>query len=132
MMKANRHPAKGLAFLFALLLTLLPVTPLMAGMLDTGALLHAATAGAERAALVQRLDAPDVRDALTRMGVAPDDAEARVARLTEAEIADLNARLDQLPAGAGALEAVLIVFLIFVITDAIGLTNIFAFVKPAR
>jgi len=132
MMKANRHPTKGLAFLFALLLTLLPASPLMAGMLDTGALLHAATAGAERAALVQRLDAPDVRDALTRMGVDPADADARVARLTDAEVADLNARLDQLPAGAGALEAVLIVFLIFVITDAIGLTNIFAFVKPAR
>jgi len=121
-----------MGFLFALLLTLLPASPLMAGMLDTGALLHAATADAERTALVQRLDAPDVRDALTRMGVDPVDAEARVARLTEAEIADLNARLDQLPAGAGALEVVLIVFLIFVITDAIGLTNIFAFVHSAR
>jgi len=130
--KANRHLSKAMGFLFALLLTLLPASPLMAGMLDTGALLHAATADAERTALVQRLDAPDVRDALTRMGVDPVDAEARVARLTEAEIADLNARLDQLPAGAGALEVVLIVFLIFVITDAIGLTNIFAFVHSAR
>jgi hypothetical protein len=131
-MKANRHNSRTLGFLFALLLTLLPASPLMAGMLDTGALLHAATAGAERAALVQRLDATDVRDALARMGVDPADAEARVARLTDAEVADLSARLDQLPAGAGALEAVLIVFLIFVITDAIGWTNIFAFVKPAR
>ena len=131
-MKANRHLSRAMGFLFALLLTLLPASPLMAGMLDTGALLHAATADAERTALVQRLDAPDVRDALTRMGVDPVDAEARVARLTEAEIADLNARLDQLPAGAGALEVVLIVFLIFVITDAIGLTNIFAFVHSAR
>lgn len=131
-MKANRYPAKTLTFLFVLLLTLLPAAPLMAGMLDTGALLQAAKADAERPMLVERLGSRDVQNALTRMGVDPADAEARVARLTDAEIADLNARLDQLPAGAGALEAVLIVFLVFVITDAIGLTNIFAFVHPSR
>jgi hypothetical protein len=130
-MKANRHPSKALGFLFVLLLTLLPASPLMAGMLDTGALLHAANADAERALLLQRLGSGDVRDTLTRMGVDAADAEARVARLTDAEVADLNARLDQLPAGAGTLEVVLIVFLIFVITDAIGITNIFAFVRPA-
>lgn len=132
MTKANRHPSKALGFLFALLLALLPASPLMAGMLDTGALLHAATASAERAALAERLGAPEVQDALARMGVDPAAAEARVARLTDAEVADLNTRIDELPAGAGALEVVVIVFLIFVITDAIGLTNIFAFVRPAR
>ncbi|TVP90510.1 MAG: hypothetical protein EA347_02975 [Thioalkalivibrio sp.] len=132
MTKANRHRSRVLGFLFALLLTLFPVSPVMAGMLDTGALIHAATAGAERAELVQRLGSPDVRDALTRMGVDPADAETRVARLTDAEIADLNDRLDQLPAGAGALEVAVIVFLILVVTDLIGFTNIFAFVRPAR
>jgi len=131
-MKANRHTSKVLGFLFALLLTLLPASPLMAGMLDTGALIQAATAGAERAELVQRLGSPNVRDALTRMGVDPADAETRVARLTDAEIADLNARLDELPAGAGALEVALVVFLILVVTDLIGITNIFAFIRPSR
>jgi len=121
-----------MGFLFALLLTLLPASPLMAGMLDTEALLQAVTADVERAALAQRLGAPDVQNALTRMGVDPADAKARVARLTDAEVADLNARLDQLPAGAGALEAVLIVFLVFVIMDALGITNIFPFVHPPR
>jgi len=132
MMKATRHPSKALGFLFALLLALLPASPVMAGMLDTGALIHAATAGAERAALVQRLGAPDVSDALTRLGVDPADAETRVARLTDAEVADLNARLDQLPAGAGALEVAGIVFLILVFTDLVGITNIFAFIRPQR
>ncbi|MBS0001461.1 MAG: PA2779 family protein [Thioalkalivibrio sp.] len=132
-MKAIRHPPKALAFLFALLLTLLPVTPLMAGMLDTGALLHAANANAERAMLVERLGSGEVRDTLARLGVDPADAEARVVRLTDSEVADLNARLEQLPAGgASTLEVVLIVFLVFVITDAIGLTDIFAFVQPSR
>jgi len=130
--KANRHPSRVPVFFFALLLTLFPISPVMAGMLDTGALIHAATAGAERTELVQRLGSPDVREALTRMGVDPADAENRVARLTEAEVADLNARLDELPAGAGALEVAVIVFLILAVTDLLGITNIFAFIRPSR
>ena len=98
-MKADQHLPKAMGFLLALLLTLLPASPLMAGMLDTGGLLNAATVDTERSVLAQRLGGPDVQHALTRMGVDPTDAEARVARLTDAEVADLNARLDQLPAG---------------------------------
>lgn len=128
--KPDRTHLKAMSFVFALLLAVLPASPLMAGMLDTSSLLYAASAEAERAALTQRLETPDVQEALGRLGVDPADAKARVARLTDAELADLNARLDRLPAGAGVLEAVLIVFLVFVITDALGITNIFAFVHP--
>jgi len=115
-----------------LLLALLPATPVMAGMLDTNTLITAAGADADRAALVQRLASEEFRSALARMGVDPADAQVRVDRLTPTQIADLNARLDQVPAGAGALEVVLIVFLVFVITDALGITDIFAFVRPTR
>lgn len=131
-MKTKQRSARTLIFLCALLLALLPATPVMAGMLDTNTLITAAGADADRAALVQRLGSTELRSALARMGVDPADAEVRVERLTPAQVADLNARLDQLPAGAGALEAVLIVFLVFVITDALGITDIFSFVQPSR
>ena len=131
-MKTKRRSARALISLFALLLALLPATPVMAGMLDTNTLITAAGADADRAALAQRLGSGELRSALARMGVDPADAQARADRLTDAEVADLNARLDQLPAGAGALEAVLIVFLVFVITDALGITDIFSFVQPTR
>ena len=131
-MKTKREPTRTLIFLCALLLALLPATPLMAGILDTNTLITAAGADADRAALVQRLGSAELQSALTRMGVDPADAQARADRLTDAEVADLNARLDRLPAGAGALEAVLIVFLVFVITDALGITDIFSFVQPSR
>ena len=131
-MKTKREPTRTLIFLCALLLALLPATPLMAGMLDTNTLITAAGADADRAVLVQRLGSAELQSALTRMGVDPADAQARADRLTDAEVADLNARLDRLPAGAGALEAVLIVFLVFVITDALGITDIFSFVQPSR
>ncbi len=131
MERITRFP-RTLILLVALVLSLLPATPLLAGMLDTQTLISAAGSDQERAALVQRLGSADVQEALTRMGVDPADAKARVERLTDLEMADLSARLDQLPAGAGVLEAVLIVFFIFVITDALGITNIFAFVGPAH
>jgi len=131
-MKTKRQSARTLIFLCAVLLALLPATPVMAGMLDTNTLITAAGADADRAALAQRLGSGELQSALTRMGVDPVDAEVRVERLTPAQAADLNARLDQLPAGAGALEAVVIVFLVFVITDALGITDIFSFVQPSR
>jgi cob(I)alamin adenosyltransferase len=101
-------------------------------MLDTNTLITAAGADVDRAALAQRLGSGELQNALTRMGVDPADAQARADRLTDAEVADLNARLDRLPAGAGALETVLIVFLVFVITDALGITDIFSFGQPTR
>jgi hypothetical protein len=131
-MKTKRRSASALISLFALLLALLPATPVMAGMLDTNTLITAAGANADRAALMQRLGSEELRSALARMGVDPADAQVRVDRLTPTQVADLNARLDQLPAGAGALEVVLIVFLVFVITDALGITDIFSFVRPSR
>jgi hypothetical protein len=131
-MRTNRRSTRTFILLCTLLLTLLPATPLMAGMLDTNSLITAAGADAERAALVQRLGSAELQSALVGMGVNPADAQLRVGRLTDAQVSDLHARLDQLPAGAGALEAVLIVFLVFVITDALGITNIFTFVTPNR
>ena len=131
-MKTKRRSFHTLIFLCALLLALLPATPVMAGMLDTNTLITVAGGDADRAALVQRLGSEELRSALTRMGIDPADAQVRVDRLTPSQVADLNARLDQLPAGAGALEVVLIVFLVFVITDAIGITDIFSFVRPTR
>ncbi|MFN4262609.1 MAG: PA2779 family protein [Thioalkalivibrionaceae bacterium] len=66
---------------------------------------------------------------LVEHGVSPSLAEARLDRLTLAELQDLDRHFDDLPAGAGALAAVAVVFLVFVITDALGITNIFSFVR---
>ncbi|AGA35400.1 hypothetical protein TVNIR_3772 [Thioalkalivibrio nitratireducens DSM 14787] len=128
----GRWCSRLLVLCCTLFLTSLPATPVLAGMLDTDALIAAAGAESARAALVQRLDSQELGSALARLGVDPADARARVARLTDAEAAELHARLDAIPVGAGALETVLIVLLVFVITDALGITDVFSFVRPAR
>jgi hypothetical protein len=85
------------------------------------------------------LDAPDraaIARELERLGVDPAEAQRRVDALSDAELAALQGRLDQLPAGGfvGAIVgAALIVFLVLLITDLAGLTDVFTFVKkPAR
>jgi hypothetical protein len=68
--------------------------------------------------------------------VSIEQAKARIAALTDAEAAQLAAQIDSLPAGGdplGALiSAVLIVFLVLLLTDILGFTKVFPFTKPIK
>jgi hypothetical protein len=96
----------------------------------------AAISANDRDRIASVLDRADVRTQLESLGVKPADVSARVAALTDAEAARIAGQLDQLPAGgdtAGALVgALLIVFLVLLITDLLGLTKVFPFTKPIR
>jgi hypothetical protein len=89
-----------------------------------------------RARLASILDRADVRAALQSHGVNPEDAKARVAALSDAEVDSLAQKFDSLPAGAGGFETVLwlgfLVFLILLITDILGFTKVFPFTRPAK
>jgi hypothetical protein len=78
----------------------------------------------------------DVRAALIAQGLKPDEARARVDSLTDSEVIRLAEKIDQLPAGGDALGVILgvalIVFLVLLITDIMGYTDIFPFVKKAH
>jgi hypothetical protein len=115
-----------------LLLFALVTSPLHASMVGTGELLASEQAHMDRAQLMQTLSRDDMRQQMERMGVAPEAAAERIARMTDAEVAELNQRLADLPAGAGVLETVAIIFLVLVILDAVGVTDIFAFIRPVR
>jgi hypothetical protein len=108
------------------LTTGLTAVPVQAGML-------AANDGVDYQRIVATLEREDVRAQLAARGVSPDEARARVAALTEAEAADLAARIDALPAGGvGVLGVALVVFLVLLLTDILGYTKIFPFTRPAR
>jgi hypothetical protein len=82
------------------------------------------------------LDRKDVQEVLERHDVDPAEAKARAAALTDAEAADLAARLDSMPAGGSSVGiivgAILLVFFVLLITDLLGLTNIFPFINKNR
>lgn len=81
---------------------------------------------AETLARVQAgLDRADVQAQLEALGVDAETAKARIAALTDAELAMLDGRLAELPAGAGIIEVVGIVFVVLLILELVGVTNIF-------
>lgn len=90
---------------------------------------YAAPAGTGQRAQVEAfLQRADVQAQLEALGVDPQTAQARVAALSEAELAraaDLAAQ----PAGAGAAGAIVFIFVLLLITDIAGLTDVFTFVR---
>ncbi len=70
---------------------------------------------------------------MIELGVDPAVAVARVAGLSDAEIHDVAGRIDQLPAGQDFVGAILgtalVLFLVLLITDILGLTDVFPFVR---
>jgi uncharacterized protein DUF6627 len=89
--------------------------------------------GLKRDQVTSFLERSEVRDRMQALGVDPAAARDRVAALSDDEVASLADQLDQLPAGGSSvLTAVVVVFLILVILDLLGVTNIFPFTKSMR
>jgi hypothetical protein len=101
-------------------------------MIGTGQALAAEQGRIDRERLASLLEREDLQRQLATLGVDAQDAKQRVASLTDAEVGRLNQRLAELPAGGDVLGTILLIFIVFVITDAIGATDIFPFVHPVR
>jgi hypothetical protein len=92
-----------------------------------------ARAAIQRDQVTRVLERSEVRARMQALGVDPDMARTRVAALSDDEVASLADQIDQLPTGGSdVLTAVLVVFLILVILDLLGVTNIFPFTKSMR
>jgi hypothetical protein len=92
-----------------------------------------ALAAAQRDQLNRLLERADVQVRLADYGVKANDVKARVAALTDDEVAQLAARFDSVPAaGEGIIGALLIVFLVLLITDILGFTKVFPFTRPMK
>jgi hypothetical protein len=69
-----------------------------------------------------------VQAQLSSLGVNSADLNSRVNQMTPQEISQLNQRMTEQPAGSGVVGIIVLVFLVFVITDVIGATDIFPFI----
>ena len=104
------------------------MAPVQAAMVAT----DAAVLTAERARISGLLERAEVRAQLQAHGVDPADVKARVAALTDEEAAQLAAQLDSLPAGGSVVGAIVLVFLVLLVTDILGFTKIFPFTRTVR
>lgn len=122
---------KFLATLLSLSLVLIPLGATQAAMVDNSQLLNG-QASDLRSELSMALERDQVRSQLSQMGVDAESVKLRLAQMTDQEIASLSERMADLPAGGDALGVILFLFVLFIVTDAIGATDIFPFVHPVR
>lgn len=118
----------------ALVITSLPVAAALAApqsmdLVSTQSVLSADRAGADRERINEILARADVQDQLLKQGVDLDEVEARVAALSDAEAQQMAEQLEQLPAGAGVVGALFAVFIILLVTDILGLTDVYPFTR---
>ena len=127
-MHSIKRPTKSLAYLFTacFLLVNFYIPVVQAGIVGTESLIDA-QANREKVAVFMARQ--DVQTQLIEQGVDPVAAIQRIDRMTDSEVAGLAQQIDTLPAGGDALGVVLVVFLVLLITDIAGVTDVFPFVK---
>ena len=122
-----------LCLLLSLSLVILPIGPAQAAMVGNAQIANEVQAELNRSEILHMLDREVAQQQLLALGVSPEMVKERVAQMTDTEIAQLNQHLDELPAGGvDLLGVILIVFIVFVITDMLGATDIFPFINKVE
>ena len=134
-MRIIQQTAKPVSVFVAisLFLAAVPYQPAIAAMIGTETVLDAARAQEGRQYLRVVLARKDVQNVLTARGIDPEEAKARVDALSDSEVVQLAEQIEQLPSGGDGLGVViggaLFVFLVLLITDILGFTDVFPWVK---
>lgn len=114
----------------------MPMGAAQAALVSSDQVLTESEVEADRTRIAALIMREDAQRQLRAEGIDPDEALARVATLSDAEVAQIAARVDTIPAGQGVVEtvvgALLVVFIVLLITDLAGLTDVFPFVKKGR
>ena len=111
---------------------ILPLSQAQAALVANDQLIQQVQQINDKDVLLQTINRADVQEQLSDMGVSTADIENRINQMTGEEIAQLNQQLNELPAGGGVLGVIVLIFVVFVITDVIGATDIFPFIHPVK
>ncbi len=134
-MKIIRKISKPAAILLAVQMLILSglYQSVWAAMISTESIIQVDRGQSPRDYLNTLLAREEIQALLIRHGIDPQEARDRIDNLSDDEIAKFVHEIDQLPAGEGFFEAfIIIVFFVFVIllvTDISGYTDVFPFVK---
>ena len=100
-----------------------------AAMIGTDQIMDHSQVQQDRAHVKDILKRTDVAAQLEAAGVDQAQLQDRIDNLTDEEVALLADQFDQMPAGSGILGTAVFIFLVLLITDILGYTDIFPFVK---
>lgn len=101
------------------------VSTAAAAIIDTNDMILMETRQSRVDHLQAELAREDVQQAMTKLGVDPVQAQQRVDSLSDEELVMLEQQLDTLPAGGSFFAVVGVVFVILLILELVGVTNIF-------
>ena len=115
-MRPFRKKAQPIAILMIILTMILSVPhQAAAALVDTETILDMSRGEEARATLKQFMARQDVRSAIVSQGVDPQEADARINSLTDAEVIQLADQIDQLPAAGDALGLLIAVLIIVIL-----------------
>ena len=128
MMSFNRI----LTLVLSLLLICAPISQAQAAIIANAQLIEQVQQANDKDVLLQTINRVDVQEQLLGMGVNTAELESRINQMTQQEIAQLSQQINDLPAGGDLLGIIVLLFIIFIITDVIGATDIFPFIHPVK
>ena len=123
---------RSTAIFLSILLALTPLLPAQAAIIGNDQVVNRGLSHQTRDGLQQLFKQEAAQQQLQKWGVNPDQIKGRIDRLTDAELARINQQVNDLQAGGGVLGVLLVLFLVFVLTDIFGATDIFPFINPPR
>ena len=109
----------------------------VAALVGTESVLDAAGVRSARERVRSLMDREDIQAALVRQGIDPQEARARAEALSDAEAVRLADAIEGLPAGGSSavgiiVGAIVLVFLLLLISDILGYTSVFPFTRRHR
>lgn len=96
-----------------------------AGMITTSQLVDTEARAESRSRIELLLAREDVATQMVALGVQPQQVLARLDAMTTAELLELESRFDEQVAGGDALGVIGAVFLVLLILELVGITDIF-------
>jgi hypothetical protein len=121
------------AVIIAFSATVVPIVPVSAALINNDRVAQTQAMKGDRAIVNEFMNRADVRMKFEALGVNPSEANLRVAALSDDEVAKLAEQIKSAPAGQSALGslvgAMVLIFIVLLITDLLGFTSVFGFTR---
>ena len=137
-MRVLRSKAQFLCSFMAMLMFMVstPCQSVLAALIGTETVLSSVRDQEAQDQLKQFLAREDVQAAFIAHGIDPMEAKKRINALSDDEVIRIADQIDQLPTGGGFAETLLVILLVFflvlVILDLAGVTDVFPFIKSQK
>jgi hypothetical protein len=107
-----------------------------AALVTTDSVIGSLSAQQDREKVLNFFSREDVSSQFRTLGLSPDEARSRVQSMSDEEVRQIAGKLDQMPAGEGALGfiafLIILTLLILAVTDLAGVTDVYPFIDPVK